>query len=135
MLTYLDSIRQSTTHHVQISTVDPEVNAALDGLRPVSYTTMRQTHVTNANLQKKLLLEYERNSKKKSQEYTNFFADKKSLIAILFEQFDEATHTKITLGANCTEDWDTRRLIAFIKKMRTVYFGGDDGGLSYEPYK
>ena len=62
-------------------------------MRPVTYQVMEQTIVTNANLQKQLLSEYERNSKNKSQEYNKFLADKKSLITILYGQCDKATQT------------------------------------------
>ena len=54
---------------------------------------------------------------------------------ILFGQCDEATQTEIALRANYTEDRDARRLLAFTERMRTICFGGDDGGLSYGPYK
>ena len=96
---------------------------------------LEQTVVTDANLQKPLLSEYERNSKNKSQEYNKFLADKKSLITILFGQCDEATQTEIALGANYTEDRDARRLLAFIEQMRSICFGDDDVGLSYGPYE
>ena len=81
---YPDANLWSTTHQVQISTVDPDANAEDDGLRPVCYQMMEQTHVTDSNIQKELLLEYERNSKNKSKEYSKFPADKKALITILF---------------------------------------------------
>ena len=68
---------------------------------------------------------------RKSQEYAKFLADKKALITILFEQCDEATKTKIALGSTYVEDRQEGRLIEFIKKMHTVCFGSDDGGLSY----
>ena len=61
--------------------------------------------------------------------------DKKLLITILFGQCDEATHTKIALGATYTADCNAGRLLTFIEQMRTVCFGGDDGSLSYGPYK
>ena len=54
---------------------------------------------------------------------------------ILFEQCDEATQIKIALGATYTADRDAGRLLAFIKQMRTICFGSNDGGLSYGPYK
>ena len=54
---------------------------------------------------------------------------------ILVGQCDEATQTKIALGANYTEDRDAGRLLAFIERMCSICFGGDDGGLSYGPYK
>ena len=74
--------------------MEPEADAEPNGSRPVRFRTMEQTHVTDTNLQKELLSEYERNSKNKSQEFTKFLADKKSLITILFGQYDEATQTK-----------------------------------------
>ena len=96
---------------------------------------MEQTHVFDANLQKERLSRYERNSKNKPQEYAKFLADKKALITILFRQCDGATKTKIPLGATDAADHQVGSLIAFIKRMRTVCFGSDDGGLSYGPYK
>ena len=50
---------------------------------------------------------------------------------ILFRQCDEATKTKIVLGATYAADRQAGRLIAFIGRLRTVCFGSDDGGLSY----
>ena len=79
-----DANLRSTTHHVQVSTVDPEADATADGSLLVCYGIMEQTNVTDANLQKELLPEYKYNSKNISQEYTKFLADKKSLIKILF---------------------------------------------------
>ena len=75
----------STTHHVQIASVNPtdDINVETN-MRPVTYQVMEQTIVTNANLQKQLLSDYERNSKNKSQEYNKFLADKKSLITIFY---------------------------------------------------
>ena len=96
---------------------------------------MEQTHIFDANFQKELLLKYKRNSKNKSQKYVKFLVDKKSLITILFGQCDEATRTKISFGATYAVDPQAGRLSAFIKQMRTVCFGGDNGGLSYGPYR
>ena len=137
MPTYPDTILWSNTHHVEIATVDP--NIALDsntGLRPRIVTLLQQTHIFDANLQEKLLLEYKRNSERESQEYSKFLlANKKGLITIIFGQCDEATKTKIALGATYTGDCQAGRLIKFLNCLHTVYFGGDDGGLSYAPYK
>ena len=132
---YLDANLWSTTHNVKISTVNLDADVEANGLRPVHCQMMEQTHVTDTNLQKELLPEYKRNSKNKSQEYSKFLVDKKSLITILFEQCDEATQTKISLGATYTADHNAGRLLAFIEQMCTVCFGGDDGGLSYGSYK
>ena len=69
MPTYPDATQWSTTHHVQISTVN--LNDAADrvtGERPVRFQMMEQTHVYDANIQKELLSEYKRDSMNKSQE-------------------------------------------------------------------
>ena len=67
MLAYPDATWWSTRHHVQISSV--EMTADLvegTNMRPVTYQAMEQIIVTDANLQKQLLSEYDRNSKNKS---------------------------------------------------------------------
>ena len=102
---------------------------------PVTYKAMEQTHVTDAHLQKQLLLEYKRNSKNKSQEYSKFLVHKKSLITILFGQCDKATQTEIALGIFFIEDRNAGRLLAFIERMRSICLDGNNGGLSYGPYK
>ena len=121
MPTYPNATQWSTTHHVQVSTVNPFDVPAADGSRPVHFEIMEQTHIFDGSFQKELLLEYERDSKNKSQEYTKFLADKKALITILSGQCDEATRTKIALGATYTADHQAGRLIAFIKQMCTVF--------------
>ena len=93
----------SNTHQIQVATVSAEatlIEGTTTGKRVTTYELVEQTIVTNANLQKQLLSEYERNSKNKSQEYAKFLRDKKSLITILFGQCDEATQTEIALGDN-----------------------------------
>ena len=80
-------------------------------------------------------MEYECNSKNKSQEYSKFLQDKKALITILFGQCDEATQTEIALGDNYTENRNEGRLLDFIERLRAICFGGNDSGLSYAPYK
>ena len=96
---------------------------------------MEQTHVFDTNFKKELLSEYKRDSKNKSQEYVKFLANKKALITIIFGQCDEATKAKITLEATYVADCQTGSLIKFLKRIRIVCFGNDDGGLSYASYK
>ena len=99
MRAYPNVNQWSTIHHIQVATVNPTGTTGIDAVTNespvVTYEMVEQTIITNANLQKQLLSEYGRNSKNKSQEYTNFLADKKSLITILFGQCDEATKSII----------------------------------------
>ena len=128
----------SNTHQIQVASVLPEaalVEGTIPNERVVTYKFVEQTIVTNKNLQKQLLSEYKHNFKNKSQEYSKFLRDKKSLITILFEQCDEATQTEIALGNNYTDDHDEGRLLAFIERLHAIWFSGNNGGLSYAPYK
>ena len=93
MLAYPDTNWWSSIHQVQNASVNPDATEGVNAVtneRPVTYQTVEQTIVTEANLQKQLLSEYERNSKNKSQEYSKFLADKKSSVMVLFGQRDEA---------------------------------------------
>ena len=84
----------SNTHQIQVATVTAGaalIEGTTTGQRITTYKLVDQTIVKNTNLQKQLLLEYEHNSKNKSQEYSKFLRHKKSLMTILFEQCDEAT--------------------------------------------
>ena len=79
MPAYPDTNRWSSIHHVQIASVNPNATIGVNAVtneRPITYQTVEQTIVTNPNLQKQLLSEYEHNSKNKSQEYSKFLADK-----------------------------------------------------------
>ena len=80
-------------------------------------------------------MEYKQKSKIKSEEYAKFVANKKPLITIIFGQYDEATMIEITLGATYAADRQAGNCIKFIKQLRTICFGSNDGGLSYGPYK
>ena len=82
---YPNATQWSTTHQVQVITIDPNNNPnAVTGERPVCFQMMERTHVFDTNLQKEWLSEYERDSKNKSQENAKFLTDKKALITILF---------------------------------------------------
>ena len=54
---------------------------------------------------------------------------------IITGQCNEATKTKIAIGVAYTADRKAGRLIEFLKQLRIVCFGNDDGGLSYAPNK
>ena len=103
---YPDTNLWSHTHQIQIATVADEATLIVETLteRVTTYKLVYKTVVTNANLQQQLLLDYERKSKLKSQEYSRFLWDKKSLTTIVFGQYDEATQTEIALGDNYAED-------------------------------
>ena len=75
---------------------------------------VEKTHVFNSNLQKQLLSEYDQKSKIKSQEWAKLTADKKSLITIIFGQYNDSTRTKLALGTTYKANCDTGNLINFL---------------------
>ena len=138
MPAYPNATLWSHTHQIQVATVADAValiEGSLSGERVATYEVVNKTIVTDANLQKQLLSEHKRNPKLKSQEYSKFLQDKKSLITILYGQCDEATQTKIALGDNYTDDRNEGSLLVFVEQLHAICFGGNNGGLSYPPYK
>ena len=57
-------------------------------------------HIFNPNLQEQVRLDYNQELKLKLQEWGKLIANKKSLITIIFEQYNKATRTKIALSAS-----------------------------------
>ena len=95
MPTYPDATQWLNTHHVEIQTVAP--GAKIDtttSVRPFVPIVVKQAYVFDTNLQKQLLSQYKRNSKKKSLEYTKFLAKNKALITIIVGQCNEATKNR-----------------------------------------
>ena len=69
------------------------------------------------------------------QEWYNLTADKKALMTIVYGQCDDATRTKISIGARYKDICDNAEIINFLVLVRKVCFGSNDGGLSFKPYK
>ena len=135
MPTYPDPTRWSTTYHVQVATVNPSGTPDSKGILPVIMELQQKSHVSDPNLQKQLLSEYDQKSKLKLQEWAKLGSDKKSLITIIYGQCDDATRTEIALGASYEQDRKDGNLINFLERLQTVCYGSDDGGLSFKPYK
>ena len=104
--------------HVQMDTVN--LNAVLDaaGACPIIQVMVAKTNVFNANMQKRLLSEHNLKSKIKSQEWAKLNADKKALMTTICGQYDNATLTKLALGANYAADCDDENLINFLQKLK-----------------
>ena len=101
MLPYPNATIWPHTHQIQVATVTERailIKGSLSSKRVATYDFVNKTIVTDVNLQKELLSEYKRNSKLKFQEYSKFLQDKKSLITILYGQYDEETQNEISLG-------------------------------------
>ena len=127
MSAYPDANWWSSTHHVQISTVDPTADEEPDGSRPVRFRTMEQTNVTDANLQKDLLLEYER----KFQEQVL-----RVRVHQVLSRQEDFNHDLIWTmwWSNPDQHFFWSKLYRGPQCRMAFCFIGDDGGLSYESY-
>ena len=132
---YLDTNRWSNTYNVEITTVNRTAALSADGSHALIIMLERQTHVFNAKLQEELLSELDQRSKIRSQDFLKFVADKKALMTIIFGKCDKATKIEIALGATYNADHHAGNLIKFLKRVHTVYFGSNNGGLLFGPYK
>ena len=92
-------------------------------------------HIFGANLQKQLLSDFDQKSKIKSQKYSKFIANKKALMTIIYGQYNKATKTEISFGRTYDADCQDGNIIEFLKRVRTVCFRRNAGGLSFGSYK
>ena len=132
---YPDETRWSTILNVEINTVYPTAAADASGACPNSKVVAKKTHVFDANLQKKLLSQYDLNSKINSQEWAKHIADKKAFMTIISGECEDATLTKLALGTTYAVDRDEGNLIKFLDRLKLICYKSDDGGLSYKTYK
>ena len=96
---------------------------------------VEKTHIFNANIEKQLLLEYNQKSKTKSQEWSNLAANKTSLMTVIYGQCNNVARTKITLQETYEADCQAANIINFLKRLCTVCYKSDDGGLFFKRYK
>ena len=84
MPTYPEATQWSNTYHLEIQTVDPTVNLdANTRVRPPITIMVQKAHVFDANLQKRLLLQYKRSSKIKSEEYAKLIVSILQIVTMI----------------------------------------------------
>ena len=105
------------------------------GVRVMRTEMQEKSHIFDPNLQKQLLLDYGQKSKLKLHEWSKLTADKKSLMTIIFRKCKDATRTEIALGANYNTDCENGELINFLTRLQILFYGSDNRGLSFKPYK
>ena len=127
---YLDASRWSITFHIEIETVDPASAPGTNSSRTPTKEMVEKTQFFNANLQKKLLAEYEQKSDIKSKEQSKLIANKQSLITILFGQCNDATRTKMDIGTTYKADCGAGNLINFLTRLQTISYKRNGGVLS-----
>ena len=98
-------IQRSSTHYVNLGSIDPIVGLDVPySVRPTCTKMVEKSPIFAPNLQKQVLSDYNQELKLKLQEWDKLIANKKSLMTIIFKQYDDATKTKISLCASYEAD-------------------------------
>ena len=99
-------------YYVNIRSAVPIVRLDVPSGAHPTYTEMvEKSPVLDQNLQEQLLLDYNQKWELTLQEWVEVIADKKSLMIIIFSQYNDATRTNITLGASYKADCEAGELI------------------------
>ena len=80
-------------------------------------------------------LQYNLDSKIKSQECAKQISDKKALMTIIGGQCNNTTLTKLALRTSFAVDSDKGNIIKFLDRLELICYESDDSGLCHKPYK
>ena len=101
LFVYLVRTQGSSTHHVNPGSVDPIIGLDVpSGASPIDTEMVENPPIFNPNLQEQVRPDYRHESNLKLQEWDKLITDKKSPMTIILNQCNEATRTKIVLGAS-----------------------------------
>ena len=120
--TYPVAGRWSNTYHVEVVTVDSTAQPGANGCRPEVVRLQEKTHIFDPNLQKQLLSEHDIQCKLKLSEWSKVLADKRSLMAIIYGQCDNAIRTKRALDTDYKIICTNAQLIRFLRLVRKVCY-------------
>ena len=92
--------------------------------------------VTDKPLQKVVMGAYEQKVCEKEMQWNHCVEHKKLLIDAVWGQLDDNTQAEMELFAKYQDNRDNGNIIVeFLKSLRDICNGSDDGGLSYHPLK
>ena len=103
--TYPDATLWLRKVHVKIFLVDRNATP-VSGIRPIIKVVAKKTRVSDANMQKKFLSEYDLRYKIKSQKWAKLTVDKKVLMTIICRQCNHVIVAELALGSTYAADCD-----------------------------
>jgi len=113
---------------VEDTTVNPPVNNSTDvyGDKWV---------VFDEAIQKVVMGKYEQKVREKEKQWHRCVEHKKLLIDAVWGQLDDATQAQMELVPDYLKHRKDGDVVEFLKSLRDICNGSDDGGLSYLPFK
>jgi hypothetical protein len=113
---------------VEDTSVNPPVNTSADvyGDKWV---------VFDEAVQKVVMGKYERKVREKEKQWHRCVEHKKLLIDAVWGQLDDATQAQMELVPDYLKHRKDGDVVEFLKSLRDICNGSDDGGLSYLPFK
>ena len=87
------------------------------------------------NLQKIELSKYVRTVREKEKQWHRCQEQKKLLMAVVWGQLDDDTQAQMELATDYATHRKDGNIVAFLRLLRDICNGSDDGGLSYHPFK
>ena len=91
--------------------------------------------ITDETQQKIVLGKYERSVRELEKKWHRCQEDKKLVIDMIWGQLDDDTQAQMELVASYATARKDGDIVAFLKLLRDICNGSDDGGLSYHPFK
>ena len=91
--------------------------------------------VTDEAMQKIVMGKYERKVRELEKKWNKCQEDKKLVIAMIWGQLDDDTQAQMILVASYAQARKDGDIVTFLKLLRDICNGSDDGGLSYQPFK
>ena len=91
--------------------------------------------VTDETQQKIVLGKYERAVRELEKKWHRCKDDKKLVMDMIWGQLDDDTQAQMELVASYAKVRKDGDIVAFLKLLRDICNGSDDGGLSYQPFK
>ena len=93
---------------------------------PINTEMVEIPPIFNPNLQEKACLKYDQESKMKFKKWNKLIVDKKFVITIIFNQWNEDTRAEIALEFSYEDNFEAGELIKFLAIIHTVYNNTDN---------
>ena len=92
----------------------------------VDYEMVENTPILNSNILEQYSLNYDHELNTKSQKWDTYIANKKSVMKIILNRYDEDTRAEIALGSSHEDNPEVGELIKFLARVRKICNSTED---------
>ena len=113
--------QHSFKHHLKLGSIDPMIGLDVpSGTSPINSEMVEITPIYKSNLQEQSCLSYDQELNMKSQKWNKLITDKKSVMKIILNRYDEYTRREITLDSSYEDNLKVGEFFKFLARVRTV---------------